>query len=263
MIDSHVHLDSINREGLETMALGDIVAVVADASPVPGLAPSAQAVFEFYERTLNFDSARAAEFFIDTYVLVGINMLFVSHEYNKVLQGIPKYLEHEKVVGVGEIGLDPRSPTCPDLVKQEEIVRAGLSMAKEYGKIALLHTPPTERTKWIETYFKFIDGIGIDPQKVVISHADSSIIKMITDFGSIAAITVQPWRNITPEDTAEMLKDAPLDQVLVNSDTVLRLRSDVLGVPKTALEMRRLGFKDEDIKKVVFDNPRRVFNLFI
>ena len=142
IIDSHVHLDSINRDGLEAMALASVKAVIADASPVPGMAPSSQTVFEFYERTLSFDTARASEFFIDTYVILGINMLFVPTDYDKVLQALPKYLALDKVVGVGEMGLDPRSPTCPDLGKQEEILRAGLAVAKESGKTILLHVPP-------------------------------------------------------------------------------------------------------------------------
>jgi predicted metal-dependent TIM-barrel fold hydrolase len=57
------------------------------------------------------------------------------------------------------------------------------------------------------------------------------------------------------------MKVVPLDRVLINSDTVIRLASDVLGVPKTALEMRRLGFKEEEITKVMYENPKRVFDL--
>ena len=261
IIDSHVHLDSTNRDGLEAMALANIRAVVADASPVPGLAPSSQTAFEFYERTLSFDAARASEFFIDTYVILGINMMFVPTDYEKVLQALPEYLTRDKVVGVGEMGLDPRSPTCSDLGKQEKILRAGLAAARESGKTILLHTPPMDRASWIERYFRLVDEYRIEKNKVVISHADSSIAKMITDFGCIAAITVQPWRNLTAVDAAETMKIVPLDRVLVNSDTVIRLASDVLGVPKTALEMRRLGFKEEEITKVMYENPKRVFDL--
>jgi predicted metal-dependent TIM-barrel fold hydrolase len=58
-----------------------------------------------------------------------------------------------------------------------------------------------------------------------------------------------------------MLKGAALDRVMVDSDSALRTASDVLSVPKVALEMRKLGFSAADIQKVVYDNPRRIFDL--
>ena len=76
-----------------------------------------------------------------------------------------------------------------------------------------------------------------------------------------AGISVAPMRRITPEDAAKIVADNDLNQVLVSSDTRLRHRSDPLGVPRTAFQMRRLGFSEEDIRKVFCDNPRRVFDL--
>ena len=261
IIDSHVHMDSLERAALESMSLTGINAVVADAAPMPGLTPAWQSVLDFFERTLGYDTMRGAEFFIDVYVMVGINMFFVPRDYEKVFDSISKYINRDRVVGVGEIGLEPRSESCPDLSKQEEIVRFFLQIAKEHDKAVLFHTPSTDRYKWVEQYFKFIEGIKLQPEKVIISHVDSSILKMVTDFGCIAGITVQPWRKITPIDVAQMLQDADLDRVLVDSDSSLRFGSDPLGVPKTALEMRNLGFTEKDIKKVVYDNPKKVFTL--
>lgn len=261
LIDSHVHMDSLGKDTLELMAVAGITAVVADGAPGEGLATSAQAVLDFYERTLSYDTNRGAQAFIDVYSMLGLNMFGVPPDYEKVLDALPKYLAREKVVGLGEIGLDPRSRRCPDISRQEEILKAELQIAKEYNKIVLLHIPSTERAKWVGQYFKLVDAAGLKPDKVVMTHADSSVIKIITDYGCVAAITVTPMRKITPEDGARMLKDSNLGMILVNSDSILQHWSDPLGVPKTALEMRKLGFKEEDIRKVVYDNAKRVFNL--
>jgi len=259
IIDPHIHMDSIKRPDLEAMALAGIVAVIADAGPLP--APSAQGVMEFYDRTFSWDVPRAAEFLISTYVTVGINMLCIPADWEKVIAALPGYLKKDKVVGIGEIGVDPRSFTCPDLTRQEEVLRAQLKVAREHDTPVRLHTPPMDKIKWIEQHFKRIDEFELDKEKVVISHADAEVLKMITDFGCIAEITVQSWRKLEPEDAARMLQTAPLDRVMVDSDSALRVASDILAVPRTALEMRKLGFKDEDIRKVVYDNPRRVFGL--
>lgn len=261
IIDTHIHMDSLERSALEAMALAGVTAVVADGSPMPGLAPASETVFDFYERTLGYDATRGAEFFIDVYVMLGINMFFVPRDYEKVLESLPKYVSRDKVVSIGEIGLDPRSETCPDLSKQEEIIKACLKIAKEHDKTVLFHTPTIERPKWVERYFKLIQEAKLEPSKVIMSHADSSIIKMITDCGCVAGITVQPWRKITPQDAAKMLQGSDIDRVLVDSDSSLRFGSDPLGVAKTALEMRTLGFQAADIKRVVYENPIRVFDL--
>jgi len=261
IIDSHVHMDSLERAALESMSLAGIKAVVADAAPMPGLAPSWQCVLDFFERTLGYETMRGSEFFMDVYVMIGINMFFVPHDYEKVFDSIPDYINRNRVVGVGEIGLEPRSTTCPDLSKQEKIVEFFLQMAKEHDKAVLFHTPPTERPKWVKHYFELTKKAKLRPERVIISHVDSSILKLVTDIGCIAGITVQPWRKIAPIDVAEMLKNADLDRVLIDSDSSLRFGSDPLGIPKTVLEMRKLGFEKQDIKRIVYDNPMKVFNL--
>jgi uncharacterized protein len=261
IIDTHVHMDSLERAALELMSLAGVKAVVADAAPMPGLAPAWQSVIDFIERTLGYDTIRGGEFFIDVYVMIGINMFFVPHDYRNIFDLIPKYMKRDRVVGIGEIGLEPRSETCPDLQKQEEIVKFFLKIAKDYDKTVLFHTPPTDRLKWVERYFKLIDDANLNTQKVIISHVDSSILKMVTDFGCIAGITVQPWRKMMPADVAKMIKNAEMDRILIDSDSSLRFGSDPLGVPKTALEMKKLGFTDDEIKKVVYENPIRIFDL--
>ena len=261
LIDTHVQMDGLPLADLEAMAAAGITAVIADAAGGPDKATSSQAAFHFFDRTLGGETNRAAEFFIDVYVLVGINMNAVPSDYERILEALPSYLNRDRVVGVGEVGLEPRSKTCPDLSKQEEILKAELRLAKEYNKAVVLHLPLTERTKWIEWYFKLIEEARLDPGKVVIIHADSATTKMITDLGCNASISVLPMRRITPEDGARIVADSDINRVLVESDTRLRDRSDPLGVPRTALQMRRLGFTEKDITQVFYDNPRQVFNL--
>ena len=259
MMEPHIHMDGMNRANLEQMALAGIVAVIADAGPLPSV--SAQGTLEFYDRTLSWDVPRAAEFLMDTYVTIGINMLCIPPDWEKVIDSMPKYLKKDKVVGIGEIGVDPRSFTCPDLGKQEEVLRAQFKVAKDYNAPVRLHLPPMDKMKWLEQHLKRIEEFKLEKEKVIISHADPLVLKAIIDSGCIAEITMQPWRKLGPEEAANMLKDVPLDRVMLDSDAALRVASDVLAVPKAALQMRKLGFKDEDIEKVVFDNPRRVFNL--
>lgn len=261
MIDCHVHVEALNQRDLELMAIAGIKAIVSHTS-LPEVQENIplQAIFDFGERMLGFHTWRVSKHLIDTYVCSCVSMVGVPTDYREALERLPQFLSRERVVGIGEVGLEPSSWTCPDLAIQEEILRAQLVMARDSTKTVAIHTPPTEKPKWVERYLAMMKELKLDPGKVVIDHADATVVKMITDSGCNAAITVQPWRKVRAADAAKAIQDADLHRVLVDSDCSL-LESDPLAVPRTALEMRKLGMTDGDIKTVVWDNPRRVYGL--
>jgi len=262
MVDCHVHIDGLDQYDLGLMALAGVKIVighVADTDIYGNL--SSQALSDYYDRLLSFHTWRVSQFFIDAYVCVAVSMVGVPTDYGQAIERLRHYLSHERVVGIGEIGLEPSSRTCPDLTKQQEILKAQLHMAREYGKAVDIHTPMTEKPKWVEYYLTIVRELKLDPSKVVIDHADASVVKMITDSGCNAAITVEPCRRLAPTDAARIVQNADLDLVLVDSDSNSIDESDSLAVPKTAFEMRKLGIKESDIKKIVWENPRRVFSL--
>ena len=261
LIDSHVMMESLGLQDLEAMAACGIKALIADAAGGMDYATSAQAAIDYFEHTLVGETKRAADYFIDVYVILGINMNAIPADYEKILNALPRFLKRARVVGVGEIGLEPKSGTCPDLGKQEEILRTELRIAKEHNKAAVMHLTSTERASWIERYVKLIDEVGLDRGKAVIVHSDASTTKIITDAGCIAGLSILPMRRITPEDAAKIVAENDMNRILVSSDNRIRHRSDPLSVPRIAVQMRRLGLSDKDVKKVLFDNPNRVFNL--
>jgi predicted metal-dependent TIM-barrel fold hydrolase len=263
LIDSHVMMESLGLQDLEAMSASSVKVLIADAAGGMDYATSAQAAINYFEHTLVGEAKRAADYFIDIRVLVGINMNAVPADYEKILDALPEYLKREKVAGVGEVGLEPKSGTCPDLGKQEDILKTELRIAKEHNKAAVMHLTSTERADWIERYTKLIDEVGLDRGKAIIVHSDASTTKTITDAGCIAGLSVLPMRRFTPEDAAKIIAENDMDRILVSSDSRIRHRSDPLSVPRIAVQMLRLGLKEEDVKRVLFDNPNRVFNLGI
>jgi len=262
MIDPHLHIDSRTREDLASMAASGIIAVISMTYyPHLHLSITSQTLLDYFERVIKFETWRAKQELIDVYVGIALNPVSIPPDYDKVLEAIPKYIAEDRVVAIGEIGLEPGSQTCPDPERQKEIVRAQLKIAKEHGKPVIFHTPHLDKESWVEQYLDLIAQEKMEPSKVVIDHADASVIKRISDFGCNVGITVQPWRGLRPQDAAEILKDCNLDSVLIDSDCNITLPSDSLSVPKTALEMKRIGFSEDDIKRVTFDNPARIFNL--
>jgi len=278
MIDPGTDVTSLNRNNLEEMALAGITGLVATlGTPVRTKVMSAQTLLEFYETQIDFQHKRTREYLIDTYVAVGIHPFFVPADWEKVFKELPKYLKEKRVVAFGETGLDPRSPV--PMATQEEIFKVELRMAKEYNKVVIAHLPQqwqkehtaitnsgvtlalSEQQQWVKKLLELLDEAKFNPGHLVIEHANAPVVKMITDSGCNACISVQPWRNITPKDATRMLQTADLNRTLINSDCGIWLPSDPLSVPKTVLEMRLLNFRDEEIENVVYKNPTRLFNL--
>jgi predicted metal-dependent TIM-barrel fold hydrolase len=262
MIDPHLHIDSCRRDDLASMATASITAVITlSYYPHLNLAISAQTILDSFERALKFETWRGKQELIDVHVGISLNPVSIPTDYEKVLEAIPKYLAEHRIVAIGEIGLEPGSKTCPDLALQEEIVRAQLKIAKEHNMPVVFHTPHSDKEAWVEQYLDMIAQENVEPTEVVIDHADASVTKKVLDSGCNLGITVQTCRGLGPQDAAKILKDCALDKVLIDSDCNIALLSDKLSVPKTALEMRRIGFSEGDIKRVVFDNPMRLFSL--
>jgi len=261
MIDCHVHVEALNHRDLELMAVAGVKAIISHTA-LPDLHENipSQAIFDFGHRLLGFHSWRASKHLIETYICSCVSMVGVPIDYKEALERLPQFLSRERVVGIGEVGLEPNSSTCPDLTTQEEILRAQLVIARENAKTVDIHTPLTEKPKWVERYLAMIKELKLDPSKVVIDHADATVVKMITNSGCNAAITVQPWRKVRAVDAAKAIEEADLQRVLIDSDCTV-LESDPLAVPRTALEMRKLGMSAGDIKTVMWDNPRRVYGL--
>jgi len=261
IIDSHLHIEALNYHDLEAMALAGVKAIISHTSQ-PGVHRDipAQAIFDFADSVLGFHSWRASQFFIETYFCIGVSMVGVPIDYKLALEKLPSYFNKDRIIGIGEIGFEPSSTTCPDLCQQEEILLAQLNMAKEFNKPVTLHTPLTEKPKWVKRYLAMVKEVGLKPDQVIIDHADETIVKMITESGCNAAITVQPWRKVRPADAAKAVQSGDIGLLLIDSDCST-LDSDPLSVPKTVLEMRKLAMPEGTVNKVVWDNPRRIYKL--
>jgi len=261
LIDCHVHVPALNSRDLELMALCGIKAIVTHMSePEEYRDIRADAIFEFTERMLSFHTWRAKKYFIDVFVCTCVSMVGVPIDYEAALARLPEFAKSPDIVALGEVGLEPRSATCPDLAIQEKILRKQLDIAHKVNKTICIHTPLTEKPKWVTKYLAMVKEHRLNPLKVIIDHADETCVNMITDAGCWAGITVQPHRKVRAIDAARMVKTGCRELILVDSDSGIP-ESDCLAVPRTALEMTRLGMTETEIEGVLWGNPRKAYGL--
>ena len=219
LIDAHMHVETRTLEDLESMAMAGIKAVISP-TVVPQI-PSAnsQTLFFWLDRLLTVERERAKQNFINVYVAAGIVPFNIVENYEVFLAGLKKYIENGKIVALGELGIDPTSKACPDVGKQQEVLRSQLEIAKKYDLPVFLHTPLKDKQKYVEMELKTIEKAGLDAERVVIDHANDEIAKQVLDFGANLAISVQPWRMITPSVAADIIEKVGVKKVMVDSDS--------------------------------------------
>lgn len=251
-IDLHAHMVSRTTDDYRMMALTGCVAVTEPAF-WPGWDRSSADGFEDYFRQLTgFEPARAAQHGIQHYTWLCLNPKEGEDRElaREVIRRIPEYLDRPNVLGIGEIGLNR--------VTRNELAtfRDQVELALEYNQLIHIHTPHLE-DKYkgtrliIETLLQYD---GIDPQRVMIDHAEEHTIEMILEAGFWTGLTLYPQTKVSPERAIDMIEMHGVERVCVASACDWG-PSVPLAVPEFILAMRRRGHDDALIRRIVFENP--------
>jgi predicted metal-dependent TIM-barrel fold hydrolase len=215
---------------------------------------SASGFYDYFCQLTDYEPRRAARYQLPHYCWLCINPKEAEDIglAREVISLIPQFLARENVLGIGEIGLNKN--TRNEMVILEEHVR----LAAEHGQMILVHTPHLE-DKWKGTRL-ILDVLRadprIDPARVIIDHVEEHTIEMVLDAGFWAGITLYPESKCTPARAVDMFEIAGAGRLWLNSACDWG-QSDPLAVPKAAVEMRRRGYGDAVIEKLLFENPLR------
>ncbi len=261
--DSHTHLDALSWSSLQQMYLSGVRKIVSPVQLAAGKAVSCETIQDVWDYLFDIEFARARGQLIEPYGMIGISMVSTPKEDPaRLYELLPEYLKRPDVVAIGEIGIEPNSNTCKDLQQQEAFVRNQLRIAADVGICVDFHTPNASdvKKKYTQQMLELCKDAGLSLSKVVVDHCSEANIKMVIDAGAWAAVSVQPWRGITPEMAAETIQKHGYERVMVNSDCS-GLPSDPLSVPKTAMAMKRKGISDEAIEKVCCLNCETAYGL--
>jgi len=261
--DPHTHLNDVSWENLQEMYLSGIREIVSPIQVAAGKAVSCGTIREIWDYLFEVQFARAENNFIKPYAMIGISMVSTPKgDPTELYELLPDYLGRPEVVAIGEIGIEPNSRTCKDLKQQEEFVRRQVKIAKDVGICVDFHTPnpPELKKEYTKKMLEICREFDMPMSKVIIDHSSGANIGTVLDAGASAAITVQPWRNITPDIAAEVIMEYGFDRVMVDSD-YSGLPSDHLSVPKTAMALRRKGVSLENIEKVCSLNSKAVYGI--
>jgi uncharacterized protein len=254
MFDPHIHMTSRTTDDYERMAAAGIVAVLEPAFWLGQPRTEVGSFVDYFGSLIGWERFRASQFGIAHFCTIALNPKEANDARlaDPVIELLPRFLEKDGVVGVGEIGYD-------DVTDAEERAFARqLELAKELGLPALVHTPHRDKKRGTERSLSLVREVGIDESMVLIDHNNEETLPLVRETGCWAGHSIYPDTKMTEERMVALLKKYGTERMVVNSAADWG-KSDPLKVPKTAQAMRAAGFSEADVERVVFDNPLSFF----
>lgn len=251
-IDIHSHMTSRTTDDYERMALTG-AKIICEPSFWAGYdRVSADVFLDYFEHLTTFEPARAARYGIAHYTLLGLNPKESDNRdmARAVLPLIPRFLERRNVVGIGEIGLN--RVTRNEIETLEELV----DLAAQYDQIIQIHTPHLEdKLKGTKETIRVLKANKrIKPERVLIDHIEEHTAEMVLSAGYWAGISLYPKTKVSPARAADIIEVYGHERVCVASACDWG-ESNPIAMPHFIMEMRRRGYDDAFIKRIVYNNP--------
>lgn len=207
---------------------------------------------DYFEQLTVVEPLRAARFGITHYCWIGLNPK-EAQDINLargVLTVIPDFLDHQRVLGIGEIGLNKNSKN------ELSVLEMQVAIAAERDALILLHTPHLEdKLKGTRLIMDVLANESrIDPERVLIDHAEEHTVAEIKDRGFWSGLTLYPQSKCTPARAVDIVEVYGADQIWMNSSADWGI-SDPLATLKAAEEMRKRGHPEQMIERIFYENP--------
>ena len=254
-IDPHIHMYSRTTDDYENMALAGIKSVIEPSFWLGQERTSSKTLIDYWEHIISFEPTRARESGINHYCAISINPKEANNEKlaQESLLVIKEYLARQGVVALGEIGFDRITP------QEEQVFRKQLLIAEDLKLPVIIHTPHLNKFEGTKKTFEIIKDCNVTESRIIMDHNTEETIELSLSHDVMAGITVYPQTKLIPIRAVNILKKFGTDRILINSSADWG-RSDPLMVPKTAIQMEKDGFSDNEIEKVLFHNPNNFFS---
>jgi hypothetical protein len=254
MFDPHIHMTSRTTDDYEAMARGGITAIVEPAFWVGQPRTHVGTFEDYFLSLLGWERFRASQFGIRHFCTMAIN----PKEANSpdVAQGVldllPRYLEKDGVVAVGEVGYDEMTPA------EEKFLIAQFELARQFGLPVLVHTPHRDKKRGTERTIALVKDLKFPEERVLIDHNNEETLPLVLDTGCYAGHSIYPNTKMDEARMVALVKKYGTERIIINSAADWGV-SDPLKVPKTAALMRESGVTEQQIETIVWKNPIAFF----
>lgn len=249
IFDPHIHMSSRTTNDYQAMYDAGVRALVEPAFWLGQPRTSVASFTDYFDALVGWEPFRASQFGIRHHCTIALN----PKEANDprcvpVLEVLPRYLEKDGVVAVGEIGYDSMT------ADEDKAFAAQLALAIEHELPAMVHTPHRDKAAGTERSIAVVRESGIAPGHVVLDHLNEVTVKMAKDSGCWLGFSIYPDTKMDEERMVAILREYGTERVLVNSAADWG-KSDPLKTLRTGEAMLAAGFTEDDVDLVLWRNP--------
>lgn len=249
VFDPHIHMTSRTTDDYRRMAAAGVRAVVEPAFWLGQPRTSTGSFTDYFDSLIGWEPYRAAQFGIRHHATIALNPKEANDPRCRgVLDLLPRYLDKDGVVAVGEIGYDSMTAA------EDKVFATQLALAVGFELPALVHTPHRDKAAGTRRTLDLVRESGIEPGMVLIDHLNEVTVGLVRDTGCWLGFSIYPETKMSPPRMVEILKEHGTERILVNSAADWG-HSDPLLTVATGAAMRAAGFTDDDVDRVLWRNP--------
>ena len=255
MFDPHIHMTSRTTDDYMAMAEAGIVAIIEPAFWLGQPRTHAGSFEDYFKSLLGWERFRASQFGIRHFCTIALNPKEANDPRlsEEVLDMMPRYLQKEGVVAVGEIGYDDQTD------EEEKLFARQLEMAMEFDLPVLVHTPHRDKKNGTLRTLALVREVGIAEEKILVDHNNEETLPLVLDTGCWAGHSIYPNSKMDEARMANLVQQYGTERIIINSAADWGI-SDPLKVPKTVDKMKEVGISQADIEIIVWDNPVAFFS---
>lgn len=255
MFDPHIHMTSRTTDDYQAMADAGIIAVVEPAFWMGQPRTRAGSFEDYFNSLLGWERFRASQFGIRHFCTIGLNPKEANNPRlsEEVLDLLPRFLQKEGVVAIGEIGYDDQTDV------EEDIFARQLEMSIEYELPVMVHTPHRDKKKGTERTIALVREVGVPEGMVLIDHNNEETLPLVLETGCWAGHSIYPNSKMDEARMTTLVRQYGTERIIINSAADWGM-SDPLKVPKTVAKMREVGIPEENIEKIVWENPAAFYS---
>lgn len=258
-IDAHLHTDMIEDKQLQKLVMMGMDAAIVPSPHMYLGSKDADSVLLMWERFLGMETTTAKTLGFELFTSLSVPFFGVNHaDAEKCLARLPDFLEAERAVALGEIGMDTGTQFEADLFREH------LRIAKAHDLPVILHTPirlAPQGENVLPQVLEIVKEEGFPVGRCVFDHAGEATLDWRMKTGGMVGLSVC-WDKMPPEPAARYVIDNPdkLDRIIINSELGGE-GNDYFMVPRVILAMKLFGLDKATVEKVCYQNPKDFFSL--
>jgi predicted metal-dependent TIM-barrel fold hydrolase len=254
LFDPHIHMTSRTTDDYARMAEAGIVAVVEPAFWLGQPRTHVGTFEDYFLSLLGWERFRASQFGIRHFCTLALNPKEANNPAvaDGVLALLPRYLEKDGVVAVGEVGYDEMTPA------EDRVFAAQVELAKNADLPLLVHTPHRDKKRGTERTIALVRDCGFPEARVLIDHNNEETLPLVLATGCWAGHSIYPETKMDEARMVALVQKYGPERIIINSAADWGV-SDPLKVPKTAALMRASGIAESAIEAIVWGNPVAFF----